>query len=97
MLDVLQLSDCTITIDAMGTQKAIAKTIVEHNNGYVLALKANHSKFYKDVFTYFEETIQNKELYFENSILNTQEEGHGRIESRIYYLETDIDRLQRNL
>jgi len=41
-LEVLALSGCIITIDAMGTQTAIAAQIHIANADYVLALKANH-------------------------------------------------------
>jgi len=40
-MEVLDLSGCIITIDAMGTQTAIAAQIHIANADYVLALKAN--------------------------------------------------------
>ena len=42
LLDMLCLEHCTVTIDAMGTQKAIAGKIVEKKGKYILALKENH-------------------------------------------------------
>lgn len=56
LLEALDLKDCIVTIDAMGTQKDIAEKIVQ-NNDYVLAAKENHTKLYKDIVTYFEETL----------------------------------------
>lgn len=44
LLELLDLSGCIITLDAMGTQKAIAKKICQGNADYVLALKANGTK-----------------------------------------------------
>lgn len=41
LLDQLDISGKTITIDAMGTQKAIAKKIHDEDAHYVLALKGN--------------------------------------------------------
>lgn len=41
LLTVLELAGGIVTIDAMGTQKEIAKTIVEQEADYVLALKGN--------------------------------------------------------
>jgi len=41
-LDRADISGCTITIDAMGTQTAMAAKIIEKEANYVLALKANH-------------------------------------------------------
>ena len=39
LLKMLDISGCIITIDAMGTQTEIAKTIIESGADYVLALK----------------------------------------------------------
>ena len=93
LLETLDLKGCIITIDAMGTQKEIAKKIAG-NNDYVLALKGNHTKMHKDVYTYFEETLADEELYFEQNRLKTEEKSHGREEKRAYYLSTDIDWLE---
>ena len=93
LLDVLELDDCIVTIDAMGTQKDIAAKIAEKND-YVLALKANQNNIYRDVYNYFEETIQDEKLYFDQNCLKTAEKSHGRIEKRAYYLSSDIDWLE---
>jgi predicted transposase YbfD/YdcC len=90
LLDVLDLNGCIVTIDAMGTQKNIAEKIAEKND-YVLALKGNHGNIHKEVFTYFEETLVDETLYFDQNRLKTLEKSHGRIEKRAYYLSTDID------
>ena len=42
LLKLLDISGCIITIDAMGTQKKIAKTIIDKAGDYILALKENH-------------------------------------------------------
>ena len=49
LLDLLDIEGCVISIDAMGTQKAIAKQIIEGGGDYVLALKRNHPEFYDAV------------------------------------------------
>ncbi len=46
LLDMLALDGCIVTIDAMGTQKAIAKQIRGKGADYVLTLKANHANLY---------------------------------------------------
>lgn len=94
LLEALNIKDCIVTIDAMGTQKEIAEKIAA-NNDYVLALKDNHTKLSRDVYTYFEETIADEKVYFEVNSLKTSEKGHGRIEKRAYYLSTDIDWLEQ--
>ena len=42
LLHLLDLTGAVVTIDAMGCQKEIAKTITEQGADYVLALKDNH-------------------------------------------------------
>jgi predicted transposase YbfD/YdcC len=61
----------------------------------VLALKGNQHKIHKEIYTYFEETLQDEKLYFEGNSVKTSEKGHGRIEKRAYYLSTDIDWLEQ--
>jgi len=41
LLDLLDIKEATITMDAMGCQFAIADKIVDLQAGYVLALKGN--------------------------------------------------------
>lgn len=54
LLKLLHIKGCIITIDAMGTQKAIAQQIVEGEADYVLALKNNHPELYQAVEESFE-------------------------------------------
>jgi predicted transposase YbfD/YdcC len=64
--EVLKLVDLTgaiVTIDAMGTQKAIAKQIVEADADYVFGLKGNQSKLHEAVREY---VAQHMENYFAN-------------------------------
>jgi len=44
LLETLSLTNCIVTLDAMGCQKAIADRILERGADYLLVLKANHSK-----------------------------------------------------
>ena len=83
LLEQLKLKGCIITIDAMGTQKDIAKIIAKEND-YVLALKGNHGNLYSDVQTYL--NLDSMPAGF-----STTGKAHGRFEQREYYLETEID------
>ncbi len=42
LLSTLEISGCIVTIDAMGTQRQIARQIIDQGGDYVLALKSNH-------------------------------------------------------
>ena len=49
LLEVLDISGCIVTIDAMGCQTEIAEKIVEAGGDYVLALKKNQGHLYGDL------------------------------------------------
>jgi predicted transposase YbfD/YdcC len=84
LLDMLELKDCIVTIDAMGCQKDIAKQIIKAQADYVFGLKGNQTGLHEDVRLYFEHIKAAEKIV-------TKEQGHGRIETREYFLETDID------
>jgi predicted transposase YbfD/YdcC len=88
LLDLIDVNGTTVTIDAMGTQTKIAEKIVKNKAEYVLALKGNQTNLHDDVSLYFEN------LPAEQAAV-TKEKGHGRIEKREYFLETDIDWLSQ--
>ncbi len=54
LLDTLDVSGCTVAIDAMGCQKEIASKITEKGADDVLALKRNQPQLYGDVTDTFD-------------------------------------------
>ena len=89
LLQLLDLSGCIVTIDAMGCQKEIAAAITEGGGDYVLALKANHSVLHQDVITTFSEGMDTHFKGMSHHTHETVEKGHGRIERRRYFLVDD--------
>jgi len=90
LLDMINISGTTITIDAMGCQKDIAEKIRDKDADYVLALKGNHPNLYNDVKEFF----QNEEYSPEKcSTTTTTDGGHGRIEERKYCITSDLSPL----
>ncbi len=49
LLDVWELTDCLVTIDAIGCQTKIAAKIVEKKGDYLLAVKKNQGQLYQDL------------------------------------------------
>lgn len=47
LIRALDLDDCIVTIDAMGCQREITKTIIERNSNYIITLKENQKKSYE--------------------------------------------------
>lgn len=91
LLKLLDLSGCIITIDAMGTQKKIAETIIDKNNDYVLALKENHKTLYEDTVAFFNDMESMKKQGYSFEEKTTTDGDHGRIETRKYVTTADID------
>jgi predicted transposase YbfD/YdcC len=83
--EVLKLVDvrgAIVTIDAMGTQKAIAKQIVEQGADYVLALKANHQALHQAVVEHLDGLAVNDFKGVRQH--TTTATAHGREETRCY-------------
>ena len=62
LLDKIQIKGQLVTIDAMGTQTAIAEKIKKKRADYVLALKRNQNSLYEDVQEYFSDEEFPKEI-----------------------------------
>lgn len=94
LLQTLAIKGCIITIDAMGTQKTIAKSIIQKEADYILSLKDNQKKLCAAVSEHLEEKIMvqdKKELKKAGNYFRTIEKGHGRIETRECYICNDIE------
>jgi predicted transposase YbfD/YdcC len=93
LLGMLALEGCTVTIDAMGTQKEIAGRVKERGAEYVLALKGNQRRLYEEVQESF--TLAEREG-FQGTAHDRHETvngGHGRIERRRYWTIWDPEHI----
>jgi len=82
LLKILAISGCIVTIDAMGTQTNIAKTIVNAGADYVLSVKENQGYLFKDISTLFAVDQAQNFKYASYEYKQTINKGHGRIEVR---------------
>ena len=80
LLELLDLEDSVVTIDAAGCQKAIAGKIIDQKGDYLLALKGNHPKFYEQVIDFFLEQDDKPSSGLRRIV--QKEKGHGRSERR---------------
>jgi predicted transposase YbfD/YdcC len=84
LLRLVDIKGTIITIDAMGTQKAIAEQIIDSGADYVLALKGNQETLHDAVIDYVNGHLDND---FADVAARRHEEtdrGHGREEHRCY-------------
>jgi predicted transposase YbfD/YdcC len=84
LLRLVDIKGAIITIDAMGTQKAIAKQIIESEADYVLALKGNQDTLHQAVIDHISEQSENNFATVDAHWHHTEEKGHGREEKRTY-------------
>lgn len=91
LLEILNITGCIVTVDALGTQKGIAEKVIEKKADYVMALKGNHPLLHEEVKKFFDAIDDPK--YMEEYDIKTwesKEKDHGRIDIRKYYYTTKI-------
>ncbi len=81
LLAMLDLTDATVTFDALHCQRETAAQIVEQGGHYVMAVKENQPTLHTDVQWAFEDALANG-FSGEHDFYERVEKGHGRIETR---------------
>ena len=90
LLQVLDISGCIITIDAMGCQKNIAEIIIKKEADYVFALKANQENLFKEVIAAFAKAESHN---FQDPAIDYSEtitKDHGRLDIRRYWVMNNL-------
>lgn len=88
LLSMLSLKGAIITIDAMGCQKDIAELIIEKKADYLLAVKMNQKNLFEDIDLLFS-AAESGTAPIEMREFMTDDNGHGRLEKRIYKIIND--------
>jgi predicted transposase YbfD/YdcC len=86
LLEMLEISGCLVTIDAMGCQTEIAQQIVAEDADYVLAVKGNQPTLHQGIAAFFRDHLEDDFARTKVRRYETEEEGHGRNEERYYSL-----------
>lgn len=90
LLDFLALEGAIVSIDAMGTQTAIAEQIVAGGADDVLALKANQGCLYEEVRRSFALVRHPRFAHLvAHQTMRTVEKDHGRLEIRQMWSTSD--------
>lgn len=96
LLRLLDLRGTTVTIDAMGCQTEIAKTIVEADGDYLLAVKENQPTLLQDVAATFVEAADVRGRTVDEQprpaveVFEEVDKGHGRVEKRVVAVCRDL-------
>ena len=93
LLQLLELSGCLVTIDAIGTQTEIAQQIVDQGGDYLLAVKENQGRLYASLEYLFqlerEEDFQHSPCSYAKKV----NKNHGRMEIRECWATSDEEYL----
>ena len=94
LLDLMAIEGAVVTIDAIGCQRDIARTILDRKADYVLALKGNQGALREDVELFVAEQKSNGFQHATRSRDETVDGDHGRIETRNTTVRHDVSWLQ---
>ena len=94
LLELLDLQGSTVTIDAMGCQKDIARQIIDQGGDYMLAVKDNHPTLHAHVKALLDEAILDSFKGMEGDYFEETEGGHGRIEVRKVWCTPEVQWLK---
>lgn len=84
LLELIDIRNTIVTLDAMGCQKSIAEKIIDEGGDYVFAVKDNHPKLCAAITDYFE--MAHNEGLTAHGVRSTTTKGKqaGRDEERFY-------------
>ena len=89
LLNVLDVNDCIVTIDAMGCQKKIADQIISQGGDYVFGLKGNQGNLHKEVEEFF--TGADEQYIDSFDSFEEEDKSHGRDTVRRYYTSDALE------
>lgn len=93
LLRTIDVRGATVTIDAMGCQKAIAAAIIDAGADYALALKDNHPLLAEEVAVAFEYRTVLGIAKKDFDVCRVESKGHGRHEIRRVSVLSHVDTL----
>jgi predicted transposase YbfD/YdcC len=80
LLELLDVTGCIVTIDAIGCQKDIVAQIIAQEADYILAVKDNQERLHQALIELFDYAAAND--FQDCDYHKTVDKGHGRIEIR---------------
>lgn len=96
LLALLELRGATVSLDAMGCQRGIAKQIVEQGADDIFGLKGNPPTLHEEVKTSFDAGMLASLKQDTESYCETADQGHGRSEVRRVYVQREVSWLTRS-
>lgn len=94
LLGLIDLRGATVTIDAIGCQKAIARQITDAGGDYVLAVKENQKTLHRKIKVELDDMIRSNFKGVWHDRHADTDTGHGRIETRRVWVTDQLDWLK---
>jgi predicted transposase YbfD/YdcC len=93
LLKLVSLEGCMVTIDALGCQKDVARTIVAEGGNYCLAVKENQPALHRKLKALLDEGMLERFAGWDAEMDQTTDGGHGRIDTRTVWVSGEIKHL----
>lgn len=85
ILERLSIKGALVSIDAIATNPAMARAIIDRGGDYLLALKRNQPSLHGEVAAYFDDPLAR------TVGVTAVEKDHGRLETRTTWVSHDVD------
>lgn len=95
LLGLIDLRGATVSIDAIGCQKTIARKIVDGGGDYLLAVKENQKALHRRVQVEMDDLIRRQFKGTWHDRHQDTDAGHGRIETRKVWVTDDLSWLKQ--
>lgn len=92
LLELLEISGCIVTLDAIHCQTETVETIIENDADYVLPVKENQPKLLECLRALFDDPSEMRWVDCDHH--RTVDKGHGRLEIRECWSTSDSDYLK---
>jgi predicted transposase YbfD/YdcC len=90
LLELLSLRGATVTMDAMGCQKGVARALLHKGADYIFGLKGNQPSLHQEVLEAFDAETCASLAQKPGSYAVTVDKGHGRSEVRRVWVQHDV-------
>jgi len=97
LLGLLDLAGATVTLDAIGCQRDVARRVVAGGGDYVLAVKENQPTLHAKVKALLDEAILGSFAGVSHGYDERTDGGHGRVETRRAWVTDEVRWLGESL
>jgi len=94
LLELLDVHDAVVSLDAMHCQKETARAIRNAKADYLLAVKDNQKSLHEDVKLFFEDAIEQADAQLLHAVAEP-DSGHGRLDERTTWASGKVGWLGR--